>query len=536
MKTPKIVDRYGNPLRMETLEEEIASPSMTGVRQSWMMHSAAGDLTPVKLWEILQGANAGNDFDYLTLAEEMEERELHYGSVLSTRKLAVAGLELTVKAASDDRNDQMLADAVREQLTSDLFEDLPLDLLDALGKGRSTVEIVWQTGKLWQPLDFVWRDPRYFQWHRENAHEMRLRDEADMVNGVALPPCKFITHSPRLRTGIPVRRGLARPAAASFMCKSFTIRDWMAASELTGIPIRVGRYGANANAGDKAVLRRALANLGSDAAAMIPESMRIEFIERANSGGWHTLFLDLAEFIDKGVSKAVLGQTATTEGTPGKLGGDDAQGEVREDLKRADAKQLSGTLNRDFVKPFVDLNWGVQERYPSVSVYVPDNEDLNGLKDALAALLPQGLRVGQSFIRSKWGIPDPAPDEELLGVAIAPPTPTPTPVIPPQGVKGANSRHVDGCQCGGCLGVAKNAREPDAADRAVEAAMQDWEQVMTETVDDLGLLVIPEFDSEEQAKAWVRKQAQTLAGLDALVESLAISAMEARISGYADGK
>ena len=98
----------------------------------------------------------------------------------------------------------------------------------------------------------------------------------------------------------------------------------------------------------------AVANIGTDAAAVLPESMRIEFQQVAQAGSGHALFLALAEWLDRQISKAVLGQVASTEGTPGRLGNDDAQAEVRKDILRADAKQLANTLNRDLIKPFID--------------------------------------------------------------------------------------------------------------------------------------------------------------------------------------
>ena len=67
------------------------------------------------------------------------------------------------------------------------------------------------------------------------------------------------------------------------------------------------------------------------------------------------------------------------------------------------------------MRPFIDLNFGPQLRYPSLQLYVPDQEDLAGLADMLAKLVPLGLKVEQSVIRDKWGLPDPAKDAELLG-------------------------------------------------------------------------------------------------------------------------
>lgn len=534
MPDVKIVDRYGQPIRQETLTEEMASPSLIGVRQSWLLSSVASSLTPSRLSALIQGANAGNDYDYLTLAEEMEERELHYGSVLSTRKLAVEGLDIGIEAAGDDTASQEIAQAVRNQVERAEFGDLISDLLDGLGKGRSTVEIIWHTGKQWYPAEFIWRDPRYFQFHPERATELRLRDESDMVNGIELAPYKFITHSPKLRTGLPVRRGLARTVSVSYMLKSFTLRDWMAGSELTGLPIRVGRYGTNATEGEKQVLRRALANLGSDAAAMIPESMRIEFVERASTGSWHALFKDLADYMDKGISKAVLGQTATTEGTPGKLGNSDEQADVREDLLRADAKQLSNTLQRQFVEPFVNINYGAQDKYPRIKVFIPDSDDIDALVANITRLMPFGLKVSQAYLLGKMGVPEPQPDEAVLEGNPSPPTPL------PQGGKGVNSQHHGGCQCGGCQGVALNSQTNtrDGLDDFIDEELADWQPVMESVLDDLGILqlqqLVPDM-SPEELRAEISRRMQNMNGMEKLVNALALASFKARVDGYVQG-
>ncbi len=51
------------------------------------------------------------------------------------------------------------------------------------------------------------------------------------------------------------------------------------------MPLRLGRYGPGATETDIAELMRAVANLGTDAAAVLPDSMRIEFTEAGNRTG-----------------------------------------------------------------------------------------------------------------------------------------------------------------------------------------------------------------------------------------------------------
>lgn len=123
-----------------------------------------------------------------------------------------------------------------------------------------------------------------------------------------------------------------------------------------------GRYGPDAAESDIETLMGAVANLGSDAAAVMPDSMRIEFHQPSSRAG-ADVFRDLARYMDSQISKAVLGQTMTTDD-----GSSRAQAEVhnavRGDILAADARQLAATLQRDLIAPFTRLNFGADAAPP----------------------------------------------------------------------------------------------------------------------------------------------------------------------------
>lgn len=417
-----LYDYLGRAVKTGALTRELAAPSLTGVRTLWAETVASG-LTPYQLAGVLRAAADGDHHAYLTLAEEMEERDLHYAAELSKRKLAVSRLPVTVESASDEARDLELADAVRAMLKGVSLRALLKDLLDAIGKGFAVVEVIWKTGPLWVPERFEWRDPRFFQFDQVSRREIRLRDELDAFNGLELAPYKYLTHIHRAKSGIPIRGGIARLAAWAFMCKGYTLKDWLAFAEVFGMPLRLGKYGPSAREDEIRILKTAVANLGTDAAAVFPESMQVELIEAGNKGGSSDFFQALATYLDDQVSKGILGQTASSSGTPGRLGDDKLQAEVRDDIRDDDAEALEETINRDLVRPFVDLNFGPQEQYPEVQIRAVENEDLAALVDALDKLVPLGLAVEQSVVRDKLGLPDPDPQaapEELLRPAAAP--------------------------------------------------------------------------------------------------------------------
>ncbi len=319
------------PKPKELLTEQAAG-GLTGVRKAWGEGVAAG-MTPAGLADLLRRCDQGEIAAFMDMAEEMEERDPHYASVLGQRKRAISGAPVIVKPASEASGDEKVAAWVREHITeSPAFPRLIEDLMDAVGKGFSVVEIDWRTEKdTWWPAGYKWRPQRFFMPDRETGEELRLVDEADLVNGVALQPFKFIPYFAALKSGQFFRGGIARVVAFSWMCKNYTVKDWMAFVELYGLPLRLGRYDKGATKDDIAVLFRAVANIGTDAAAVIPKNMEIDFVDVSKGSASQPVFENLARYLDEQISKSVLGQTMTTDN-----GSSMAQATVHNDVRLDD--------------------------------------------------------------------------------------------------------------------------------------------------------------------------------------------------------
>lgn len=408
MVDPVLYDARGSRIELKGLEEEQGAPALASIRNVWFEPVASG-LTPHRLASLLQEAVHGTARSYLTLAEEMEERDLHYSSVLRTRKLAVAGIQPSIVPGGEDALDKALADEVTELIRRPLFGDVVVDLLDAIGKAYSVIEILWDRGARWEPECFKWRDPRFFRYDLEIGEELRLFDEKDPVYGLPLQPYKWIVHRPRLKTGLPIRGGLARLASVAYMCKSFGLKDWLTFADIYGIPMRIGRYGMNASDDDKAKLVRAVMHLGSDAAAVLPEGMTIDFQAAAGGAGGTDLFERLAKFWDSQTSKAVLGQTMTTD-DGSSLAQGQVHNEVRKDLRDADILQVERTIDAHLVVPYIDLNHGPQKRYPRFKLQAMEPEDLKAFSAAIVPLIDRGLRIEQAPVAAKFRLKVAPPD------------------------------------------------------------------------------------------------------------------------------
>lgn len=407
-----IVDHRGNPIEKDTLTEDIAGATISGIRSP--LTSYPGDnLNPLKLSQILKAADAGDPIAYLELAETMEERDPHYVGVLSTRKRSVCQLEITVEEYSDDPLHKEQAERVREWLKRDELQDELFDILDAIGKGYSFTEIIWDSSSgQWEPARLEYRDPRWFRFDQKDGKTPLLIEE----NGGErpLPAFKFIQNIVRAKSGITVRSGIARAVAWTWMFNMFTQRDWTIFTQNYGQPIRVGKYGQNATKEDRATLLRAVTNIASDCAAIIPESMLLEFIESKTGSTSLSLYKDRADWLNHQVSKAVLGQTATTDAIAGGHAVGQEHRQVQEDIERADAKALAGVLNRDLVRPWMILDYGQTDKHPRVKIGRADQTDVKQVVSAVKDLVPLGLEVGQNQMREIVGIGAPDKGDELL--------------------------------------------------------------------------------------------------------------------------
>lgn len=502
----RILGPDGLPIASKTLTEEIATPTVAGVRRIAEERVSSG-LTPDKLGQILRDAQTGDARAYLTLAEEMEERYLHYASVLMTRKLRLTGVAPTVDAPKGVP--AKIIDAVNELVEDVEFQEGIAPLLDGIGKGYSVVEIGWDyRDGLLRPVRFDWRDPRFFQFDRVKLAELRLAVDGS-IDGEELPPGRFMVHMPATRMGIPIRRGVARAASWAYMVQSFTLQDWAAFAEVYGMPFRVGKYGPGASEADKRKLLRAVSSIANDAAAIIPESMLIEFHEVSGTQGAQ-VFGSLIDYTDDKVSLVVLGQTMTVK-DGSSYGQAKIHDKVRIDIAQADGRQLGRTANRDLIRWFVSMNFGPQAVYPSVEWPVTEPEDLNTLSEALSRLVPVGLRIGQDEVRDRFGFSKPQEGDEVLTppAKSEPPAPPakPTGSLPPRADPKKPAKlaaHVAGCRCGGCLKVELLAPRadavvdgPDEIEAALEEMLADWQDITDPLLDPLREIIAKATSFEE---------------------------------------
>lgn len=375
-------------------------------------------LTPQRLARIFKAADAGDVRAQMELFEEMEEKDTHLFAQLQTRKLAVTGLDWEVQPCSEDAGDKEVAEWVSGQLKGiEGFDGVLLDMLDAIGKGISIMELSWGVdGELHDVItDIRYVYPKKLSW--DPLTDQMLACTKDHPEGMPLPEDKFAVHQYKARSGHASRAGILRIVAWMYLFKNYDIKDWVSFCEVFGMPLRLGKYDASASEDDKKQLMEAIISLGADAAGIVPSSTMIEFIE-SNKTTSVEIYEQLARYCDEQVSKAVLGQTLTADSGGGSYAQSKTHDEVRHDLTVADAKALAATIRRDIIRPLVEFNFGMDAGIPLFAFDCKEAEDQKELAEVYRTLAcDMGLEIPKSHVYKKFNIPKPEGGEEVLGVS-----------------------------------------------------------------------------------------------------------------------
>lgn len=441
-------------------------------------------ITPSKMQSIFESAESGELKEQHELFADIEERDSDIAANIATRKRAVLTFDWHIaeprNATPQEEALQQEIDELFYQMTN--FEDLVMDLMDAVGHGFVALEIDWQfiNGK-WLPKRFIHRPQSWFRLDKDDNLLLKTPNNFD---GEPLQPYKWIVHTHKSRSTQLARVGLYRTLAWLYMFKHYSVHDFAEFLELYGMPIRIGKYGAGATEAEKRTLLRALAQIGHNAAGIMPESMKVELHNVANgvSQGSNP-FLQMVDWCEKSIARLILGQTLTS-GADGKTSTNalgQVHNEVRRDLLVSDAKQLAQTITQQIILPYLQINVNPTidpMRIPYFEFDTKEVEDLTKYAEALPKLVGVGVKIPEQWVRDKLGIPEPEDDEAILS-AIK------TDFKPDLKMeKTALSAHPAGCSCG-CHSAALSAKYQDLGD--VILSSQQLNQQMQPLVTELAI-------------------------------------------------
>jgi phage gp29-like protein len=364
--------------------------------------------------KILKSESAGKGIE---IYEDLL-RDDKVGSTLQTRKLAVVGKEWEVLPASEKRQDQKVADFVKEVFLNFNYDAARNVLLSGIVMGFKPGEIMWEysEGSTWIK-EIKGRSPRRFVFDLQS--NLRMLTFQNMLYGEELPDRKFIIFRNVSDNDSPYGDGLGRMLYWPVWFKKNAIKFWMIFADKFGSPTPWGKYPPGTEKAQQDKLLEAIDAMQQEAAVITPDNMIIELLEAARSGTVDT-YDSLCNFMNSSIAQVMLGQTLTSEiGDKGSYAASQTHEDVRQDYIKADADGLCECQNNSLIRWLVDYNFppstGSGMKYPKVWIRTEPEKDLMPLaeRDKIIAV-DIGLPVTKKYYYDTYGIPEPAEGEELV--------------------------------------------------------------------------------------------------------------------------
>jgi phage gp29-like protein len=427
------------------------------------------------------------------------------------RVRAVVSKPWEVRPGGTKRIDKQAAEFIDQQCKAIKFDSITEKMLYGVFYGYAVGEALYavEDGKV--VLDtsrggIRVRDRKRFGFAPDMS--LRLKTSANPM-GEVLPENKFWTFA----TGSdhddePYGLGLALWLYWPVFFKRSGIKFWLTFLEKFGMPTAVGEYPSGTVKADQDKLLGALQAIQTDSAIIFPQGMKASLLE-ATRGGTAD-YTALYDRMDAAIARATLGQTASTQGTPGKLGNEDLQGDVRNDIVKADADLVCMSFNATVVKWLVEWNFP-GAALPQVWRKCEDEEDENTSAERDEKICKMGFKPSLKYVQEKYG-------GEWVEVK------------PSAESDGA----VTQLQGGGVAEFAE-AQPQDDIDGLVDFAMQDWQADM----EPIAAALQSEMDASaakgETAAQFMERLPALLSKLNPmpLAKRLAGAAFAARVAGEA---
>uniref|UniRef100_A0A6M3KQJ0 Phage head morphogenesis domain-containing protein n=1 Tax=viral metagenome TaxID=1070528 RepID=A0A6M3KQJ0_9ZZZZ len=328
--------------------------------------------------------------------------DAHVGACWINRKSATLSREWEIREPADNlkRTNKQVMEAIdRTMMGLDVYQIIT-DSLEAPFFGMSPLEVIWEAEAAWAVKDVIGRPPEWFAYNEEN--ELRFKSRENMVAGEPIPDKKFVVARHHASYLNPYGDRVLSRCFWPVVFKKGGFKYWAVFTEKYGMPWVVGKVPKSTNDTERTALLSRLASMVQDAVAVISDDESVELKESAFKASSAGIYEKLIEAANKECSKAIIGHTAGTESTPGKLGAEDTQIEVRADLAAQDQRMITGCFNELF-QWIIELNFGPTVAVPEFAFI--EDEDLQGERAGRDdKLKQQGVRFAKIYYQRRYNL------------------------------------------------------------------------------------------------------------------------------------
>ena len=312
--------------------------------------------------------------------------DAHLNAVINKRRAAL--LDLPIVFRRNDRIDE----SVQRHIRSPWFNDFIIDVLDAKLWGFSLFQ--FRLDGEWIGYDLI---PRK---HVDTIRRTILMREQNLTG------TSWDEFADLLFVGKPRDMGLLAQVAPYAIYKRNCLGYYAQYAELFGQPIREGTYDIYNEEMRRAMLRD-LTAMGASSIFLHPEGTTLNLHEASQKAGSAELYSTLLNYCDDAMSKAILGNTLTTQASDK---GTQALGTVHKSAEDAinhmDRLFVLNVLNYDLTELLVSM--GVDVRGGAFEYEKPKNSDLTARINIDRTLQAMGLPIGDDYLYETYGVERPA--------------------------------------------------------------------------------------------------------------------------------
>lgn len=320
----------------------------------------------------------------------------HVFACIQSRKAGVLSLEWEINRGLDKAKDAELIEDLLKELD---IHKLINDILDATLFGFQPIEIMWgKVGNYVLPTELKAKPPEWFCYDEENQLKFRTKEH---YWGEELPPKKFLCPQNNPSYDNPYGERVLSRVFWPVTFKKGGLKFWVVFTEKYGIPHLIGKHPRGATKEETDNLADLLEEMIQDAIAVIPDDSSVE-IQEANKSSSAEIFEKLIDKMNSEISKAVLGQTLTTEiGATGSYAASNTHMAVRQDIIDADKKLVEKTVNQ-LIQWIYEINFANAE-VPIFELYEPEDVDLT-LAQRDKILSDTGVKFTKEYFIKTYGL------------------------------------------------------------------------------------------------------------------------------------
>ncbi len=323
----------------------------------------------------------------------------HVFACIQSRKAGVLSLEWAINKGLDkDKNAELIEELLKKLDINKIINDI----LDAAQFGFQPIEIIWSKHKNGYilPEKVIAKPQEWFCFDDNNNLKFRTKEN---YYGEELPNKKFLCPQVNPSYNNPYGERTLSRVFWPVTFKKGGMKFWVIFTEKYGMPHLIGKHPRGASKDETDTLADSLEQMVQDAIAVIPDDSSVE-IQEANKSSSAEIYEKLIDKMNSEISKAILGQTLTTEiGETGSYAASNTHMQVRKDIVDADKKLVEKTINQ-LITWIYEINFA-NEEVPIFEMYEEEDVDLT-LAQRDKILSETGVKFSKEYFIKTYGLND----------------------------------------------------------------------------------------------------------------------------------